>query len=108
MSCKCHNVALGSYGNQVVLDRPAHMLGRTEGSSNQESICVDTCIATRIGQLWSRGIRTTGCCCGHGDQPAYVGVIVNDIEMMMALGFQVLDNESRPGAMDSFVLEMKL
>lgn len=55
----------------------------------RESICVDKCIAAEIQSLWDRGIRTTGCCCGHGKpELSYIGVVEEDIEKMKELGYK--------------------
>jgi len=87
MLCKCVNVKMGSYDNQVELPRPKCMSGRTEGSSNPHTICVDKCIAEEIQYLWSCGIRTTGCCCGHNIQEGYIGVIEEDIKRMKKMDY---------------------
>jgi len=100
--CSCKNVGIGSYENQVVVDRPRHMIGRTEGSSNKK-ICVDTCIADEIKALWNLGISTTGCCCGHQKLQGYIGVIDRDIDVMKILGYEVHKNNVRPSDEDSFV-----
>jgi len=28
---------------------------------------IDKCLIHEIINLWEQGIKTTGCCCGHGD-----------------------------------------
>ena len=90
--CQCVNVKMGSYDNQVIVDRPKCMIGRTEGSSNNK-ICLDKCIAEEVQYLWSMGIRTTGCCCGHNIQSGYIGVIETDIEFMKKCGYKVEINK---------------
>lgn len=99
--CMCNNIELGSYDNQVMLDRPPHMAFRTEGSSNN-MICVDTCLKDEILYLWSLGISTTGCCCGHNKISGYIGVINEDIEKMKELGYKVHYNKFRTNDEDSF------
>jgi len=89
--CRCINVDIGSYANQVPLTAP---WGRTYG--------IDRCIADEIASLWALGIRTTGCCCGHNTQRGFIGVEDEDIERMKCLGYTVRPNEIRPGAEDSF------
>jgi len=101
--CDCVNVDIGSYNNQVILDRPKHMIGRIEGSSNPKTICVDKCLEDEIKQLWSLGIRTTGCCCGHNKLPGYIGVIDDDIPVMKEYGYKVHINDCRPESGDSFI-----
>ena len=101
--CNCVNVKMGSYDNQVELPRPKCMIGRTEGSSNPNTICIDKCIAEEIQYIWLWGIKTTGCCCGHNIQEGYIGVIDKDIEFMKKSGYKVHFNKSRLGAEDSFI-----
>jgi len=91
--CNCVNVKIGSYDNQVELLRPKCMIGRTEGT-NSNTICIDKCIAEEIKYLWSLGIRTTGCCCGHNKQEGYIGVIEKDIETIKKGGYKVLFNKN--------------
>jgi len=88
--CNCINVKMGSYDNQVELPRPKCMIGRAEGSPNPKTICIDKCIAEEIQYLWSCGIRTTGCCCGHNIQEGYIGVIDKDIGFMKKSGYKIL------------------
>lgn len=38
----------------------------------KDEIQVDECLADEIEELWRRGIKTSGCCCGHG---AHLGII---------------------------------
>ena len=99
--CHCIGVEIGSYGNQVALPRPTHMEGRAEGSRS-DVICVDACLKEEIIVLWSAGIRTTGCCCGHNELMGYIGVIGEDIPRMKAMGYEVRPNTCRPGDEDSF------
>jgi len=73
---------MGSYDNQVILKMP-----------NDELMGIDKCIAEEIKYLWSLGIRTTGCCCGHNKQEGYIGVIDRDIEIMKKGGYKVHFNK---------------
>ena len=90
--CNCVNIKMGSYDNQVILKMP-----------NDELMGIDKCIAEEIKYLWSLGIRTTGCCCGHNIQEGYIGVIDKDIEFMKKGGYKVHFNDNRLGAEDSFI-----
>jgi hypothetical protein len=87
--CNCENVELGSYGNQMVVHAPAHMLGKN-------SYCLDRCVAEEVMLLWQMGVTTTGCCCGHGKVPPYIGVAFSDIPSMKKMGYQVKPNHN-PG-----------
>ena len=40
----------------------------------KEYLWVDKCLADEIKYLWSKGITTTGCCCGHNFKRPYIGV----------------------------------
>ena len=53
------------------------------------NILVDECLADEIENLWNKGIRTTGCCCGHGKYLGFINVCQDDdIEKMEHLGYQ--------------------
>jgi len=93
---------MGEYTNQVTLKRPGHMAGRKEGTDHPDRICVDRCLEDEIKDLWQKGIRTTGCCCGHNIVPGYIGVIDEDIPVMKQMGYKVHFNKSRPDDEDSF------
>lgn len=61
--------------------------------SGAKSICVDTCLQDEIWRLNKKyGIRTIGCCCGHGVTPPYIQVAPDDgnIEQMQLLGYKPL------------------
>lgn len=51
-------------------------------------IIVDSCIADEIQELWDKGIRTTGCCCGHGIHLGFIQVECEDIPKMKKLGYE--------------------
>ena len=95
VKCHCDNVEPGSYTNQIWVHAPAHM-------PKDNGYCLDLCVAEEVMMLWRKGITTTGCCCGHGKQHGFIGVIDNDIPKMKALGYQVAPNPCRPGDEDSF------
>ena len=90
--CNCVNVKMGSYDNQVTLKMP-----------NGELMGIDKCIAEEVKYIWSWGVKTTGCCCGHNITEGYIGVIDKDIEFMKKSGYKVHFNKSRLGAEDSFI-----
>lgn len=52
------------------------------------NILVDECLADEIESLWNKGIRTAGCCCGHGKYLGFINVYQDDIEKMEHLGYQ--------------------
>lgn len=61
----------------------------------KESVPVDTCISDEIEILWSKGIKTTGCCCGHGLNLGFIQVTDDCISEMEKLGYEhyIYNNE---------------
>lgn len=104
IGCDCIDVEMGSYKRQVMItDLPDHMKAYKEkAGGDPNSICVDECIYAEVRNLWSLGITTTGCCCGHNRQAPYIGVIPADIDRMKEMGYIVQHNPSRPGDEDTF------
>jgi len=64
--------------------------------------CIDKCLLPEILLLWEKGIKTTGCCCGHGKNRPYIGVFPEYIESMKFLGYSVQFNACRPNDEDTF------
>jgi len=93
--CDCNNIEIGSYNNQICVDSPKYM-------NKYKKVCIDKCLIEEIKYLWSLGIRTTGCCCGHNVLDGFIGVEFDDILKMKSLGYVVRKNECRPGDEDSF------
>lgn len=96
------------YTNQVVLELPSHVRKYMDNSpcrSSGPTVAVDRCLVGELQDLWSRGITTTGCCCGHNEwrHMSYIGVLFEHIPAMKALGYEVRPNKMRPGDEDSFV-----
>jgi len=101
--CKCINIEIGSYDNQVEVMPLPHMSAYKAKVGGADTICLDRCIAEEIKYLWSLGITTTGCCCGHNKEIGYIGVIEKDIRKMKRLGYRVILNPIRPNDEDSFI-----
>ena len=100
MNCTCADVEIGSYGNQISVPYPSHITPPPD--CNQTHVCLDKCISDEVRSLWEQGIKTTGCCCGHGKLEPFIGVAPSDIPRMKSLGYLVAPNPSRPGDEDSF------
>lgn len=100
-NCSCVNIEIGTHKNQVQLPCPPHM-PTTRGVP---SICVDACLKDEVLYLWSLGITTTGCCCGHNKGPEYryIGVDDKDIQRMKDMGYVVQPNNIYPEREDGFV-----
>lgn len=102
--CNCVNIEIGSYGNQVELSRPPHM----PSIRGVNTVCVDKCLRNEILYLWSLGIITTGCCCGHNKVASYIGVEEKDIDRMKKMGYTVQLNNIYPEREDSFIPKTSL
>ena len=50
-------------------------------------VLVDECLADEIEHLWDKGIKTTGCCCGHGYLLGFIEVTEDCIKSMEQLGY---------------------
>lgn len=100
-TCDCVNVEFGSYDNQIELPRPPHM----PSERGVNTICIDKCLKSEMLHLWSLGIITTGCCCGHnkGSEYPYIGVDERHINRMKAMGYIVQPNNLYPEREDSFI-----
>jgi hypothetical protein len=60
--------------------------------ASQKCVRIDKCLLPEIVKLWEKGVRTTGCCCGHGDKKvAFISVSKEYIEIMEKLGYHHID-----------------
>ena len=95
---KCSDIEIGKYDCAYSIMPPWR-----QGDGRERYIAVDKCLLPEILFLWENGIRTTGCCCGHGKRDmSSICVIESDIPKMKRLGYKVLFNHSRPGDEDMF------
>ena len=60
----------------------------SEGLSTH--VCIDPCITQEIKALWSMGVVTTGCCCGHKVYEAFVNVVPESEPLMQQLGYELI------------------
>ena len=104
--CNCpSNVTTGSYGNVIVVPIPDHMSTYRDNrvaTGLSDKVSIDKCLIDEVQALWQKGIRTTGCCCGHNRRDPYIGVFPEDVQKMKDLGYQVQFNPYRPYAQDTF------
>lgn len=102
---KCSDIAFGTYdcAYNIMVPWLCKYPWEPEVARQPKYIAVDKCLLPEIVGLWEKGIKTTGCCCGHGDlEKAFIGVAPEFIPQMRALGYTVLHNACRPGDEDSF------
>lgn len=53
-------------------------------------IYVDKCLIPELYSLWVRGIKTTGCCCGHGTGSQFIQVLPEHVKDMNDLGYELI------------------
>mgnify|MGYP000951950838 CR=1 FL=1 len=107
----CSDVGFGTYDCAYNIMLPYLIKDPCEPDrkSFPKTIAVDKCLLPEILSLWEQGIKTTGCCCGHGHlDKAFIGVKNEHIPRMKKLGYCVYSNSCRPGDEDSFVPKMEL
>lgn len=94
----------GTYDREVLIEVPSNLdIRRNDPErSRPAEIGVDECLADEIKHLWSLGIITTGCCCGHNQKPPYIGVIESDIPRMRLLGYETSPHILEPEREDNF------
>ena len=104
--CNCENVEVGSHDAAVSVNLPPHMsvyADAREQKGLSRSITVDKCLVPEIHDLWTAGIHTRGCCCGHNRREPYICVAPQSIEKMKTMGYEVYYNPCRPKSEDAFV-----
>lgn len=93
--CECVNVEMGSYKNAVSIQIPKHMQKYRDNrlaAGLSENISIDTCILQEVKRLWSLGIHTRGCCCGHNKVSGMINVADESIDKMFELGYKEYPN----------------
>ena len=74
---------------EIVLYPPKNFISYNCTDGYKDSICVDICLKDEIEDLWSKGIKTTGCCCGHGSAnlSGFIEVTDDCISKMEKMGY---------------------
>lgn len=92
-------------GNEVVVKIPDNIDIRYNSPDrpNRQTVCIDECLADEIRYLWSKGVKTAGCCCGHGEiKMASILVEKESIEIMRQLGYEPWENPIDKTRKDGF------
>lgn len=63
MTCRCRSYNRPDWNPEG--DRP-EVVVKAPAWADRPTICLDACIADVIQALWTHGMETLGCCCGHG------------------------------------------
>jgi hypothetical protein len=89
--CDCSSkVTVGGYQNTVTIEIPPHMgdyRSARVAAGLTPLLSIDRCALPEMLALWSKGIHTRGCCCGHNTVPSMVNVREEDDAKMEALGY---------------------
>lgn len=107
----CKDICFGTYDCAYNIMLPWLVRDPTLPDSPPEpyTAAIDKCLLPEIIHLLEMGIKTTGCCCGHGNQDmAFIGVSPEYIPRMKELGYIVQPNPCRPGDEDSFCPKTEL
>lgn len=101
----CKDIKSGSYDCAYNIMLPYLVKDPTEPNKPQHTkwVSVDKCLLPEILQLWEKGIKTSGCCCGHGRLEPFIGVMPEYISQMKELGYETQFNTCRPADEDSFI-----
>lgn len=105
-SCDPSTVKIQQYQRTVGVLVPDFIKLRKGWSETEEyytDVGIDVCLVSEIWELWRKGIRTTGNCCGHNQIFPYIGVVDEDIPKMKALGYEVQPHSTQPEREDSFI-----
>lgn len=100
----CKEVEYGTFDCSYVIYTPWKYESpfTPDDPPKEKLIAVDKCLLPEILKLWEMGIKTTGCCCGHGRDEPYIGVFNEYIDKMKQLGYKVQFNPCRPNGEDTF------
>lgn len=64
----------------------------------QAAISVDACLGPLVMSLRACGVKTVGCCCGHGKTPPHILISASSESLARFLGFDPEHVESWEGA----------
>jgi len=90
MTMNCKDIDFGTYYCSYSIYLPWKVKFKWENidSSRWQCVEIDKCLLPEILKLWEMGIKTTGCCCGHGDSSkAFISVQNEFISKMLDLGY---------------------
>ena len=93
-NCKIKKLSQEIGNQQMTLVKLPDFMRRYFANKGIEKhhIWIDSCLADEIKYLWSKGIVTTGCCCGHNYLPPYIGIDDRSSSEIKWLGYKVQYN----------------
>ena len=87
--------AMGTYGctYTIMLPYRVKLPYEDESALSTKYIAIDKCLICEILDLWSKGIKTTGNCCGHnGKSTPFISCKEGYEDQMLALGYKHIGN----------------
>ena len=91
---RCNEIYLGTFNCAYVIMLP-YLVARIGDESIEPKpkyVAIDKCLIREVIGLWEKGIKTTGCCCGHGDlSKAVISVQPEYNEKMRKMGYRELE-----------------
>lgn len=103
MTCLETGTATGNCAYAIYLPWKCKFDWEEESERVPKCVSIDKCLLSEVVELWELGIKTTGCCCGHGRLEPFIGVREEHIPKMKELGYKVHFNSCRPNDEDSFI-----
>lgn len=85
MEEKCKTIILKCPVNFIKFNSPTVL----DKSDYKNQISIDECLKNEILYLWSKGVKTTGCCCGHNSYDGFISVTEDCYDMMYKLGYKL-------------------
>lgn len=107
---QCNEIEYGTYKCAYTIKLPykCKMPFEYDSELTDKYIEVDKCLLPEIVQLWELGIKTTGCCCGHGRNKPFINTKPECIDKMIQLGYMIQFNPCRPNDKDTFYPKTEL
>lgn len=89
MNC-IETIGSGNCAYNIMLPYYVRFLGDEPIQPEAKYVTVDKCLIHEIIGLWESGIKTTGCCCGHGEQTrAFISVRKEYSRRMLEMGYEL-------------------
>lgn len=93
--------------NQTILDVPDYITLKMNEPDRaiRKTVAIDNCLIDEIKLLWSVGVVTAGCCCGHNNPKLHGSQILveeESISLMQQLGYKHWSNPCDTTRQDGF------
>jgi hypothetical protein len=107
---KCKDVGFGTNKcvYEIFLPWKCKFSWESDDKLVSKCVAIDKCILPEILKLWGDGIRTGGCCCGHGNQDmAFISVRDDYVGQMVERGYEPYALEDAPNKRIAFIPKTK-